>query len=320
MNTSLTVLIPTRNRANVLKATLEAMCRVRRDSLSVQFVVVDNGSTDATADVLKERGSRLPIVLLREPRAGKCYALNRALRDVQLGDIVVFTDDDVTPDESWLQSIIAVCERWPQHSVFGGRIDVEWPTDVIVPSWARHKQIQQMAFSEHSVAERECEYPPGVEPFGPNYWVRRSALTGFKFLEGIGPHPTRRTLGDETHFLRQLRAHGHCPVYSPDARVRHRIEAARTTRGAIYRRSFQYGRGCVHTEGVPEEFLLRQSRAAWYLRLTSNIGMSSLGVLRAALEPDENRRFRRVVAELFTLARNAEALRSGPGGFAAGRL
>lgn len=93
--------------------------------------------------------------------------------------------------------------------------------------------MRQMGFSEHSLAERE--FASSVEPFGPRYWVRRSALTGFKFLEGIGPHPTRRTLGDETPSPRQLRAHGHCPVYSPDARVRHRIEAERTTRGATHR-------------------------------------------------------------------------------------
>jgi glycosyltransferase involved in cell wall biosynthesis len=310
MSVELTILMPTRNRANVLRTTLEAMCRVRRDGLSVELVVVDNGSTDGTADVLREFESRLPLKALREPTAGKCRALNRALHELELGDIVVFTDDDVTPDESWLEAIVSVCERWPKHSVFGGRVDVEWPSGVPAPSWAKHKGIQQMAFAAHHIGEREGEYPPELEPFGPNYWVRRHVLAGVQFLESIGPHPTRRTLSDETHFLRQLRRRGLAPVYSRSARVRHRIEPERATKEAVYRRAFQYGLGMVHTQGMPEESLRRRSRAAWQLRLASNVGVGALAVLGAALEPDENRRFARLVSGLVTLAKNVEALRS----------
>lgn len=309
MSVDLTILMPTRNRANVLRTTLEAMCRVRREGFSAELVVVDNGSTDGTAEVLREFESRLPLKAVRELAAGKCRALNRALRELKLGDIVVFTDDDVTPDESWLQAIVSVCERWPNHSVFGGRIDAEWPNGVPVPSWAKHKAIQQMAFTAHDISEREGEYPPQQEPFGPNYWVRRHALAGVQFLESIGPHPTRRTLSDETHFLRQLRRRGFAPVYSRSARVRHRIEPERATKGAVYRRAFQYGRGWVHTEGMPEESLRRRSRVAWQLRLASNIGVGALGVLGAALDPDENRRFALIVSRLVTLSKNVEAMR-----------
>jgi glycosyltransferase involved in cell wall biosynthesis len=52
--TDLTVVIPTFNRAAVLRETLEAMCRVRTGNLSVSFVVVDNASTDHTPQVLRE--------------------------------------------------------------------------------------------------------------------------------------------------------------------------------------------------------------------------------------------------------------------------
>jgi glycosyltransferase involved in cell wall biosynthesis len=314
MSVGLTVLIATRDRADVLEVTLEAMCRVRREALCVEFVVVDNGSTDRTSAVLKAFEGRLPLRVLNEPTAGKCHALNRALKGVALRDIVVFTDDDVTPDAAWLENIVATCERWPAHSVFGGRIDVEWPVQVAIPGWAKHQKIQQMAFSAHHVSEREREYAPRTEPFGPNYWVRRTALAGVEFCTGIGPHPTRRTLGDETHFLRLLRGRGFTPVYTPSARVGHRIEVERTTREAIYRRSFQYGRGYIYSEGLPEDFLRQRSRAAWHLRLMSNVGVGALGVVRAALEPDEDLRFLKVVTGLTTLAKNVEALRASAQG------
>jgi glycosyltransferase involved in cell wall biosynthesis len=312
MSGDVSVLIPTRNRARVLQSTLEAMCGVRRADVRAELVVVDNGSTDDTSNVCRAFRSKLPLTYLREPRAGKCHALNRALREARLGDIVVFTDDDVTPDEDWLESIVSTSSRWPKHSVFGGRIDPEWPSSVPLPRWVRNKQIQTVAFAAHSISDRECEYPAGREPFGPNYWVRRAALEGMSFLESVGPHPRRRTLGDETHFLRQLRRRGYAPVYSPAARVRHRIEAERMTKAAIYRRAFQYGRGFVHTEGVPESSLLETSEVAWRLRVVSNVAIGAMGIALASLEPDEDRRFAQLVARLFTLAKNVEALREKP--------
>lgn len=302
-------LIPTLNRGSMPRATLEAMCRVRRGKLAVEFVVIDNGSTDDTAAVLDEFRAKLPLTCLREPAAGKSRALNRALRDVELGDIVLFTDDDVTPDASWFEAIIAASARWPQHSVFGGRIDPVWPTNVAVPFWAADRNIQCMAFSAHHISDREGPYPPAADPFGPNYWVRRGALAGLTFREDLGPHPRRRTLGDETEFLRQLRGNGFQPIYCASARVQHRIEPERTSEWAIYRRAFQFGRGAVHVGAMPEAATRQWSLPVWHLRLASNIAMGAWQVLNAALDPDEKLRFARVVARTVTLAKNVEALR-----------
>lgn len=305
----LTVLMPTFNRAEVLRATLEAMCRARLGNLSVQFVIVDNASTDQTPAVLQEFASRLPLMQLREPKPGKSNALNRALRDAPLGDIVVFTDDDVTPDASWFEAIIATCQRWPEHSVFGGRIDLGWPSATPRPFWAADKQIQAIAFSAHHVNDREGPYPANLEPFGPNFWVRRDALAGVELRTDLGPHPTRRTLGDESEFLRQLRRRGFEPIYSPSSRVVHRIEPERTTETALYRRAFQSGKGTVHVTGMPEAKLLKRSRAAWHLRIASNIGVGACQLLGAALESDEKLRFTKIFARTFTLSKNVEALR-----------
>lgn len=307
----LTVLMPSFNRAEVLRTTLEAMCRVRRGALSVQFVVVDNASTDGTQAVLREFAERLPLLVLHEPRAGKSNALNRALREAPLGELVVFTDDDVTPDAAWFEAIVAICQRWPQHAVFGGRIDAGWPSGVPQPFWAADKHIQAVAFSAHHVSDREGPYPLTGEPFGPNFWVRRAALAGVEFRTDLGPHPTRRTLGDESEFLRQLRSRGFAPLYSPQARVLHRIEAERTTEAALFRRAFQSGRGTVHVAGMPEAPLLQRSRSAWQLRVALNVGVSAWQLLGAALEPDEKLRFTKTFSRTYTFSKNLEALRWG---------
>jgi len=306
--TDLTVVIPTFNRASILRETLEAMCRVRTGNLSVSFVVVDNASSDDTPAVLREFAQRLPLTVLHEPTPGKCNALNRALREASLGEIVVFTDDDGTADEAWFEAIVAACRRWPAHGVFGGRVDPAWPDSVPRPFWAADKRIQAIAFTAHHVSDQEGPYPAFREPFGPNFWVRRSSLAGFEFRSDLGPHPTRRTLCDESEFLRRMRRHGHAPVYVPSARMVHRIQTDRVTELALYRRAYQYGRGEVHVTSMPEASLLERSRAAWHLRIVSNVGVSAWQMLGAALEPEEAVRVTKLFAKALTLGKNFEAL------------
>jgi glycosyltransferase involved in cell wall biosynthesis len=306
--TDLSVLIPTFNRASILRETLEAMCLVRTGNLSVSFVVVDNASTDDTPAVLRDFAQRLPLSVLHEPTPGKCNALNRGLRQAALGEIVVFTDDDGTPDPSWFEEIVAACRRWPSHSVFGGRVDPAWPSSVPKPFWAEDKRIQAIAFTAHHVSDREGPYAAQREPFGPNFWVRRSALAGFEFRSDLGPHPTRRTLCDESEFLRRMRRQGYEPIYTPSARMVHRVQADRLTELALCRRAYQYGRGEISVTQIPEATLLKKSRAAWHLRVATNVAVSSWQLLGAALEPEENVRVTKLFAKALTLGRNFEAL------------
>jgi len=120
----ITVLIPTFNRAKVLSETLEALIRVDRTGIDCSIVVIDNNSSDNTAEVVKEYGTQLPLSYLRETRPGKNCALNKALRECVLKDIVVFTDDDVAPVRNWFQEIVASVRKWPEIAVFGGKVEL----------------------------------------------------------------------------------------------------------------------------------------------------------------------------------------------------
>jgi hypothetical protein len=88
------------------------------------------------------------------PRPGKSRALNTALEEVELENIVTFTDDDVDPSPEWFVSIASTCERWPNHSVFGGRINVLFPTEN-VPKWAFDPYISLFAFAYQKVRRHD---------------------------------------------------------------------------------------------------------------------------------------------------------------------
>lgn len=97
------VIICTRNRCADILATVRALKEVVvPDGLNVEYVLVDNGSTDDTpAQLSAELRNMASARYLREPRKGQSHALNMGLAQTD-GEIVVLTDDDVRPDRNWI--------------------------------------------------------------------------------------------------------------------------------------------------------------------------------------------------------------------------
>lgn len=262
-----TVIITTYNRNNILNKTLEHITRLNRDGVNSEFVIVDNNSSDKTKQVVMGFSDRLPIRYLFEPRPGQNCARNRALAEATLGRIVAFTDDDVVPDESWLKAIVSVCQKWPQCSVFGGKIYIIWP-DVYIPEWAGSTDIKGLAFAEHDHGQSECLYATalGKYPFSGNFWGRREIFdSGRKFNETITWQPKNRILATETMFLQQLSKEGHTFLYTPRAVVGHRITAEQLSLRYLIKRAYSGGRGTAHLLPLCRKNLLDEHPILWRL-------------------------------------------------------
>lgn len=263
MDRDISVMLSTYNRAQFLKRTLEGFAETDRSDLSVEFMIIDNGSSDNTRQVIESFKNRMNIKYIFEPINGKNRALNTAIETCSLGDIVVFTDDDVDVPRNWLKSIHAVCQRWPDHSLFGGRIDVVFPP-VTIPQWSDDPMIAALAFAKHDVADHECEYRDYDAPFGPNYWVRKVIFeNGRRFDESIGPKLKNRMMGSETSFFKSLIDDGYKIVYSPAVSVNHRIQKDVLTLSSIWKRSYRLGRGNVIIHGLPRQKLLKNHAWIW---------------------------------------------------------
>jgi glycosyltransferase involved in cell wall biosynthesis len=261
----ITVLIPTYNRATVLSETLEALTRVNRTGIDCSIVIIDNNSSDNTAEVVNEYGRRLPLSYLREPRPGKSCALNKALRECALKEIVIFTDDDVTPARNWFQEILASVKKWPGIGAFGGKVEVAWP-DNKQPEWARD-WMMGFGFSRHNYADEEAFYKPADCPFGPNFWVRKDVVQRVRpFDETLGPWP-KRIMGEETSFLRNLRGHGFPILYYPGAEVHHRILREGCTIPWLRRRAYTHGRAQVRLQGFHRCNIYRNNKILWWMVL-----------------------------------------------------
>lgn len=119
----LTVAIPTYNRCTSLAATLHAVQTQRiPEGISLEILVVDNNSNDATRETVQSAAAADPRVrYCFEARQGLSPARNRALAEAR-GEWIAWTDDDIQPAPGWIESIVAVTRRHPDWALFGGRV------------------------------------------------------------------------------------------------------------------------------------------------------------------------------------------------------
>jgi glycosyltransferase involved in cell wall biosynthesis len=234
------LLIATRERSSILQATLCHLERQNLDGARWELIVVDNGSRDSTACVLEEARSRLPLVALREEKPGKNRALNRALA-VAKGELLVFSDDDVIPRPDWLGELLRASRRWPDHAIFGGRVDPDYPEGT--PDWLKEHAFAGWAFTRFVPKQTEGVLPASLIPVGPNLAIRASRLLGDRFCENIGPRGSNYAMGGESELIYRLMARGELCVYVPTAVVKHVVGRDQLQLQWLFRRSFRAGRG-----------------------------------------------------------------------------
>jgi glycosyltransferase involved in cell wall biosynthesis len=235
----LTVLLATRNRAPLLGRVLEAFCLLRPPPGGWKLVIVDNGSTDATADVLAGFGGRLPLQSLHEPIPGKNQALNAGLTLVQ-GDLTVLTDDDVFPSPDWLVELDAAAHRQGDYSIFGGAVRARWERPP--PRWVEWVEAGPV-YTLTDPSWVEGPISPSLV-FGPNMAVRTSIFAaGQRFDATIGPRGSSYPMGSETELVQRLGRLGHRAWHVPTASVEHFIRADQLRQSWVLKRAVRFGRG-----------------------------------------------------------------------------
>jgi len=101
----ISVIIPTYNRSSLLINTLNAVIKQSIDNSRYEIIIVDDGSTDQTGEVVKKfMNGHDNIAYVKHPsNLGKGAACNTGLNAAQ-SPLVVFIDDDIIPAMNWLEA------------------------------------------------------------------------------------------------------------------------------------------------------------------------------------------------------------------------
>lgn len=131
---SVSIIIPTFNRAKMLSLTLECCTKQTYPKELYEIIVADNNSTDNTRELVEQWQKKSPVTIkyIFEPRQGAHIARNTAAKN-STSQILYFTDDDMLPDKSALEEIVKVFDMDLNVAVAGGRVLPKWEFDP--PEW-----------------------------------------------------------------------------------------------------------------------------------------------------------------------------------------
>ena len=144
-----TVVIPTRNRANFLSEALRSA--LSQVDISFEIRVVDDGSSDATPELLKACvDTRVKPVRHASPR-GVAAARNRAAAEAR-GEWLAFLDDDDIWAPTWLRTGLEIARTRGAGAVYGGYWIVDEQRRVLGAELARHpSQVHRLLADYNAV-------------------------------------------------------------------------------------------------------------------------------------------------------------------------
>ncbi len=234
------VAICTWNRSSLLAQTLRRLMQLRIPTdVEWRLLVIDNNSTDDTAEVLKGFKTQLPLSALFEPQPGQAQARNCALRETR-ADYLIWTDDDVLVDPGWLAAYAQAFQGSPDAAFFGGPVE-PW-FEGTPPRWlADHWQQIANVYAVRALGDQVLAFDTNRVPYGANFAVKVAVQRDYAYDPSLGLRPGSEVRGEETQILRRMLADGHTGWWVPDARVRHFVPRARQNRS--YLRRFFIGQG-----------------------------------------------------------------------------
>lgn len=249
----ITVILCTYNRCEDLALALESLASSKLPTTAWEVLVVDNNSHDKTRETVEVFSGRFPekFRYLCEKQQGKSHALNSGIREAK-GEILVFTDDDVIVEPTWLESITSSLsdEQWAGA---GGRTLP--PRDFSPPRWLSLKG--RYALAPLAIFDRGPEAGDLLEaPFGNNSAYRRTMFEKHGgFRTDLGPCAGSKDpqKSEDSEFGNRLLLAGERFRYEPSAVLYHSVPQNRVQRKYFQDWWFDKARADVQAFGVPHE-------------------------------------------------------------------
>ena len=262
MTRALTVLIASHNRADMLERALRHINDARRPAAwKIDILVAANACTDRTHTMLdryirdaadsSDRGTRLPLRWVAEPRAGKSHALNCAM-PLLASDYTAFVDDDHRVDAGYFENTCKAAVNYPEADILCGRILPDW--DGSEPDWVHDEgpyRIYPLPVPRYDLGNRPIRSPQDTTTPGGGNLVLRTTLFDrvgdFSTVYG----PVGRGLGgaeDHEWVLRAIAA-GAVVQYVPDIVQFHYVDPTRLRMRYVVQKAYERSASAVRLMG-----------------------------------------------------------------------
>jgi len=242
----LSVIIPTRNRAETLRATLHSIENQTLGQSLFEVIVCDNNSTDTTSVVSKTFENKFKnFQYIKTVELGLHVGRNKGFQMAN-GNVLVYADDDIEAFPEWLKTIYEVFQD-KKVMLVGGKNLPKWedtPPAWALDMWKPNKSGERINgwFSIIDLGENMKEIDPCLV-WGCNFSVRKEIITATK---GFNPDGMPQELiefrgSGETAVSEYIKEQGYKAIYHPGASVYHLVSEKRLTLECLYQRGFNQG-------------------------------------------------------------------------------
>jgi glycosyltransferase involved in cell wall biosynthesis len=236
------VIIPTRNRADLLPDLLGSLREQNGIDFDWEIVLVDNGSSDNTEKVWSHYATSFPVPLryVSESVPGLHRGRNRGAKEAQ-GKILAYLDDDMVVGTDWLHQGCGPIRR-SEADVVIGKILPLWQGEL--PAWT-HEVYDGKVSGYWGLLDLGDERKTiGSElAAGGNCFINKELVTALRGFhpDGMPDHLIRYRGDGETGFFRRAQDLGHIFMYEPKAVVHHKITEQKLAFEYILNRAFRQG-------------------------------------------------------------------------------
>ncbi|MEP7207736.1 MAG: glycosyltransferase [Casimicrobiaceae bacterium] len=285
-------MVCTYNRAASLQRTLDSLAaQAVRTGIDWEVLVVDNNSKDDTAGVVRRFVASFPRARYAfEERQGLSFARNRGI-ELATGALILFTDDDVTPESDWVQRIHDGMASTGCDAC-GGFIAPVWETPP--PTWLTERFHGFLAIK----TERSDWYEVRGDaplPYGANMAFRRDVFERFgTFDVNRGRKGNILASGEDGELIGRLIESGGKVMFFGDARVHHAVESFRLTKRYFRRWRYQNSRNLAESRGFPGARRVGGVPLYLFAQLSRAVGRAAWA--RLAGKPDDEAFFREIIA------------------------
>lgn len=246
------IIICTRNRSHAIISALQATAASmkRAPDKDVELIVVNNNSTDDTAEIIKDWKNNNPDIdckILLETKPGLSHARNTGLSQ-STGNVLIFTDDDCEMAEDYVATVIKCHKEAKEPAFIGGRVILGDPDDY--PTGIR----PGTTFREFSRAQNDARHDSlNIFLMGANMTFPRT------IFETLGLFDTRLGAGTKLHggedldYIIRAYIHGFPILFVPELLIRH-YHGRKESDALDLKKKYAIGTGALYTKYIFRHF------------------------------------------------------------------